>query len=250
MIVTSVEAEITVSATRKKRATTALTCDNLKSMGSAVEQLSTAKLSDLSDEVFSDCLDFLGANARMWSEDQLKILVNKLGDPCTKDENGQSRIGSLAYGLASEKLACLMLGSDSVVQSLGSLSNFTSDQLKLLAKAFMEKRSINSISEIDSTVLTIMSHIIGGLTTDQIAKIKGSVLKETSSIGSLKSIPIEQLKALADLAKSTDAYGPVKNWGAGQHAEAGILVAGLNSDVLKDVRFHNYFMISIIITFQ
>ncbi|CAD5115218.1 DgyrCDS4211 [Dimorphilus gyrociliatus] len=235
MVVTSVETEISTTIARKKRATPSLTCDNLRAMGSAVEQLSSDKLSQLDDAVFSDCLDFLGGNARRWSEDQLKALVNKLGDPCSKDAEDQARIGSISYGLSVDKLSCLKMDVDAVVQELGSLSKFSPEQLQALAKAFLNKRQITDTSTLDSTLLTTMAHIVGGLTTAQISKIKGSALKETPTIGDLKWVPYDQLKALADVLKTANAFGQVKDWNAGKHAQAGVIIGGLESDDMKSV---------------
>ncbi|KAM8894443.1 stereocilin isoform 2-T2 [Spinachia spinachia] len=185
----------------------------------------------MSPSAFSNCLELMGLDPflALYQRSQVLQKIKQMHRPVSSfSQSVISQLGGLAIGLAPEELSSLRLAEQSSIAALGAVRGWSNRQLSALFATVLNSTQ-QSPSQLDSSTLVAMGHIVCGAKTTEMSYFNAlEFSKAVLWLGQLRlSCSEEQLLALVELLTNRLAFGPMSSWGTAVFIEIGILAAGL-----------------------
>ncbi|XP_040019673.2 stereocilin [Gasterosteus aculeatus] len=188
-------------------------------------------LLSMSSSAFSNCLELMGRDPFLVSYQRSQVLqkVKRIhGAVPSFSQSVISQLGGLAMGLSPEELSGLRLAERSSIAALGAVRAWSNRQLSALFAAVLNSTQ-QSPSQLDSSTLVAMGHIVCGAKTTEMSYFNPlEFSKAVLWLGQLRlSCSEEQLLALVELLTNQLAFGSMSSWDTAVFIEIGVLAAGL-----------------------
>lgn len=153
----------TKGTSRRKRAASALTCSDISTYSLIISSLDVSYISTISSADFKSCIDYFGDIANTYSSEQLaaiKTLVETSygSDLSTVSDTDIGSIKAALLGFSASSLAKIKFTTYGTLKKLGTITQWSSDQLTSLASA------AKSSMAIDNDLVSNMGNIACGLT--------------------------------------------------------------------------------------
>ncbi|KAL7406469.1 hypothetical protein ABVT39_019936 [Epinephelus coioides] len=207
------------------------TCEILHT--TAPSAWTSSSLTSMSTSAFSNCLELIGQDPFLASYQRSQVLkrVKQIYGPVsTFSQSVISQLGGIAVELLPEELSSLRLTERRSIAALGAVSTWSNRQLSALFTTVLNStKRMQSPSQLDSSTLVAMGHIVCGAKTTEMKFFNAvEFSKAVLWLGQLRlSCSEEQLLVLVGLLAHSLAFGPISSWGTDVFIEIGVLAAGL-----------------------
>ncbi|XP_034535474.1 uncharacterized protein strc1 [Notolabrus celidotus] len=205
------------------------TCEILHTTAPSV--WTSSSLTSMSPSAFSNCLELIGQDPFLASYQRSQVLkrVKQIYGPVsTFSQSVIAQLGGTATELSMEELSSLRLTERRSIAAMGALSTWNNRQLAVLFTIILNSTK-QSPSQLDSSTLVAMGHIVCGAKTTEINLFNAvEFSKAVLWLGQLRlACSEEQLLAFVGLLSHSLAFGPMSQWGTDVFIEIGVLAAGL-----------------------
>ncbi|XP_070688083.1 stereocilin [Pempheris klunzingeri] len=205
------------------------TCEILHT--TAPSAWTSSSLTSMSSSAFSNCLELMGHDpflATYQHRQVLKKVKQMYGPVSSFSQSLISQLGGIALELSLEELSSLRLTERRTIAAMGAVSSWNSRQLAALFGTVLNSTK-QSPSQLDSSTLVAMGHIVCGAKTTEINFFNAvEFSKAVLWLGQLRlSCSEEQLQALVELLSHSLAFGSMSAWESDVFIEIGVLAAGL-----------------------
>lgn len=225
------------SSRRRKRATTTVTCDDIKQLGASGSQITASQIATLTTDEFGGCAEYLNTLTG-WPSDRRDALATKAketwGSTVSSWTVDQVRMAGSAVvsALTEAEIGTLQLTGTTTASAVGQENYYTPAKLMALFNRYLASngKSANSLTSDD---LNSMNNIACGAADSSISSFSNTAYKDAAdSIGLLLSCEAAQLAAYANHAKT--AFGSdVTTWSTSTLSSIGSVVGGLGDDISK-----------------
>lgn len=222
---------------RRKRATTTITCDDIKQLGTSGSQITASQIATLTTTEFDGCAEYLNTLTG-WASDRRDALAARAkatwgSDTSTWTADQVRMAGSaVVSALTESEIGTLALTGTSTASAVGQENYYTPAKLLALFNRYLASNG-KSASTLTSDDLNAMNNIACGASDSHINSFGNTAYKDSAdSIGALVSCEAAQLNAYANHAKT--AFGSdVTTWSSSTVASVGSVIGGLSADIAK-----------------
>lgn len=121
---------------RKRRATQTLTCTDINNLSGSLNALTVDQLGNILVSDFKSCQTVLGLSSNSWSSEQLATLATTAksaysNNVATISDSNLISLNSILLGLSDTDIASLVFSNTNSIQTLGSLTGWSSSQVNL-----------------------------------------------------------------------------------------------------------------------
>ncbi|XP_059211235.1 stereocilin [Centropristis striata] len=188
-------------------------------------------LTSMSTSAFKNCLELMGHDPFLESYQRREVLrkVRQIYGPASNfSQSVISQLGRISLELSLAELSSLRLTERRSIAALGAVSAWNNRQLSALFTTVLNSTQ-QSPSQLDSSTLVAMGHIVCGAKTTEINSFNAvEFSKAVLWLGQLRlSCSEEQLLAFVGLLDHSLAFGAISSWGTDVFIEIGIIAAGL-----------------------
>ena len=123
------------------KGTVVITCDDLNNLAGSLNSLTANQLSTLTNTEFTSCQTLLGDASNAFSSDQLAVLVNTAksinnNNVGSISDSDIASLNAILLGFSSTDLSQLVFTSITSISAIGSLTGWTSSQVKYINYIF------------------------------------------------------------------------------------------------------------------
>eukprot|EP00062_Callorhinchus_milii_P002566 gi/632939193/ref/XP_007908121.1/ PREDICTED: stereocilin [Callorhinchus milii] len=200
---------------------------------------SSGQLAAMDENEFTDCLEIVTWDKDL-SVEHLKVVLSRAkqvyGPVKTMEPWHILALGRAVTQLSDKDLQDLDLSDLGILSFLGEMEEWNTKQRKSAITSVL-RWSQRSVSDLDSTTLTALGHLICGMTPTEIKMVNPEGFSEAVLfVGKLRLRCSEaQLQALATLTAQPQAFGLISEWGPEIFTEIGSISAGLPDIVLSSL---------------
>jgi len=201
---------VTASGRRKKRSTSGLTCTQLSSMTSTLNQLTTTQLAAISLADFISCQTLLGYSSNSWSLTQAQTLAGTAktyyGSAANISDTNIAALNSIMVGFASTDLSNLVFSTTTSIGALGALSGWTTAQLSALATPLTTYITSYLSSTITSSFMTSTNNLLCCLTSAQINNLTSTAFSTGVSAVAKISLSCPNIASWYTFSRTQSSY--------------------------------------------
>ncbi|XP_041091513.1 stereocilin-like [Polyodon spathula] len=212
-------------------------CSDIK--GTFPAAWSAAQLSGMLEPELRECVETLGQDRELSLEQRRAVWARfkQIYGPVKSMRAEQIlQLGCIVTQLSERELQELDLSNLGILAYLGGMEEWSPKQMRVAVLRFL-RRSGQTVERLGVTELASLGFLLCGMTPSEMSRLDPRTLSAAALF--LGELPLRcselQSETLATRLMTTQAFGPVSEWGPEVFTEIGTLAAGLPDMVLSSL---------------
>ncbi|XP_058855169.1 stereocilin-like [Acipenser ruthenus] len=200
---------------------------------------SAAQLSGMLEPELRECVETLGQDRELSSEQRRAVWARFkqiYGPIKTMRAEQILQLGCIVTQLSERELQELDLSNLGILAYLGGMEEWSPKQMRVTVLRFL-RGSGQTVEGLGVTELASLGFLLCGMSPSEMGRLDPRTLSAASLF--LGELPLRcselQSETLATRLMTTEAFGPVSEWGPEVFTEIGTLAAGLSDMVLSSL---------------